>query len=170
MKQNVAAILLAIVGIVFGVIGIVTGISAKNQQSEVLVSVSNLQEKLDASVAAMDQDVKSVWNGCKSDIAGINSDLASIHQALTDMTNKPVRVQSTSTGVDKTATTGSMELAAKPTSSVETKPIDGIYTVQKGDSLGKLANRFKVTKNAIAVANPKIDMLNLPVGKKIKIP
>lgn len=170
MKQNVGAILLAIVGIVLGVIGTFTGISAKNQQSEILASVKTLDEKVEASAVAQDSSMKGLWSAYKNDISTVNSDLAAVQQALADMTNKPAKPQQTAAADAGAVVADNAGAVAAPAKPVESQLVNGMYTIQKGDTLGKIASRFKVSKNAIAVANPKTDMMSLPVGKKIKIP
>ncbi|MBB1486285.1 LysM peptidoglycan-binding domain-containing protein [Oceanospirillum sediminis] len=44
------------------------------------------------------------------------------------------------------------------------------YTVQKGDTLSKLANHFAVSLSALKVSNPGIDYNRLKPGQKIWIP
>lgn len=45
-----------------------------------------------------------------------------------------------------------------------------IYTVVKGDTLTKIAHKFKTTPKAIMVANSLTDATKLSIGKKLKIP
>ncbi len=45
-----------------------------------------------------------------------------------------------------------------------------VYTIEKGDTLYKLANRYSTTTNAIITANPNINSNNLLIGSKIIIP
>ncbi len=45
-----------------------------------------------------------------------------------------------------------------------------VYTIQPGDSLYTLAQRFNTTIQAITAANPGIDPANLQLGQKICIP
>ena len=45
-----------------------------------------------------------------------------------------------------------------------------VYTIQNGDTLYKLANRYSTTTNAIITANPNINSNNLLIGSKIIIP
>jgi len=45
-----------------------------------------------------------------------------------------------------------------------------LYTVVKGDTLIKIARKFKTTANAIMIANNISDPTKLGIGKKLKIP
>jgi LysM repeat protein len=45
-----------------------------------------------------------------------------------------------------------------------------VYKVRKGDTLSQIAVRFGVSVDAILEANPTIDINNLSVGTKLKIP
>jgi LysM repeat protein len=45
-----------------------------------------------------------------------------------------------------------------------------IYTVVKGDTLIKIAHRFKTTPTALMAANNISDPSKLSIGKKLKIP
>ena len=44
------------------------------------------------------------------------------------------------------------------------------YTIQSGDTLWNLANRFSTTVNAVLTANPQLNSSNLKIGDRIIIP
>jgi LysM repeat protein len=49
-------------------------------------------------------------------------------------------------------------------------PTPFIYTVQAGDTLGGIADKFNVQLDVLQAANPDVDPNGMPVGKKLKIP
>lgn len=49
-------------------------------------------------------------------------------------------------------------------------PEEGIYIVQAGDMLGKIASKFHTTVDKLIEANPGIDPRRLQIGQRILIP
>jgi LysM repeat protein len=49
-------------------------------------------------------------------------------------------------------------------------PTPFIYTVQAGDTLGGIADKFNVLLDVLQAANPDVDPNGMPVGQKLKIP
>ena len=49
-------------------------------------------------------------------------------------------------------------------------PTPFTYTVQAGDTLGQIAEKFNVSLDALQAANPDVDPNGMPVGQKLKIP
>ncbi len=45
-----------------------------------------------------------------------------------------------------------------------------LYTIEKGDTLVKIAHKFKTTPSAIMAENSISDPTKLTIGKKLKIP
>ncbi len=71
--------------------------------------------------------------------------------------------------VPPTATTAVASASASPTASVAPTPLT--YTVKAGDTLTKIANKFKTTQKAILAANPTLKNANLiAVGQVLVIP
>ena len=56
------------------------------------------------------------------------------------------------------------------TTSEATTSHNHMYTIEKGDTLSKIAHKFKVTKTAIINENSNLDPTKLTIGKKLKIP
>jgi LysM repeat protein len=60
--------------------------------------------------------------------------------------------------------------AASSTASLSATPHSHTYTVVKGDTLSKIAHKFKTTPSAIMAENSISDPTKLTIGKKLKIP
>jgi LysM repeat protein len=61
-------------------------------------------------------------------------------------------------------------LAAAPASTATGASQHHTYTVVKGDTLTKIAHKFKTTKSALMAANNITDPAKLSIGEKLKIP
>jgi len=66
--------------------------------------------------------------------------------------------------------TSTTTLAAAPVAKTTTGSREHLYTVVKGDTLIKIAHKFKTTKAAIMAENNLTDATKLSIGKKLKIP
>jgi len=87
---------------------------------------------------------------------------AQVASMVAQTTPKPVKAVKTV----KTTTSTSTELTASTTAPLQ----HHIYTVIKGDTLTKIAHKFKTTPNAIMTANNITDPTKLSIGKKLRIP
>ena len=65
-----------------------------------------------------------------------------------------------------TAKTTPAKVAAKTVASTDKHS----YTIVKGDTLTKIAHKFKTTPSAIMAANGNIEPTKLTIGKKLTIP
>jgi LysM repeat protein len=83
--------------------------------------------------------------------------------------------------VVKPVTSSLIENTASPTASLAAAPAytgttasaithEHTYTIVKGDTLGKIAHKFKTTPAAIMTENNITDPTKLTIGKKLKIP
>lgn len=72
----------------------------------------------------------------------------------------------------KSATSSDSKKTGAAAARAEGEPIpaDGFHTVQKGDSLWKIAFKYKVHSNDIRSLNPEINFDNLQIGSRIKLP
>jgi LysM repeat protein len=68
------------------------------------------------------------------------------------------------------STTSTATLAAAPVAKTTAGSHQHLYTVVKGDTLVKIAHKFKTTKAAIMAENNLTDATKLSIGKKLKIP
>ena len=75
--------------------------------------------------------------------------------------------------VEETPVEPKVEAEAKPEAKVEEKPEqDYYYTVQKGDSLGKISGLYGSTPEKFKESNPELikDINNISVGAKLRVP
>jgi LysM repeat protein len=79
----------------------------------------------------------------------------------------------------KPVTSSLSESASVPTTTLAAAPVsktttagshEHLYTIVKGDTLVKIAHKFKTTKSAIIAENNLTDGAKLTIGKKLKIP
>jgi LysM repeat protein len=61
-------------------------------------------------------------------------------------------------------------LTSTTTTEVSSHPHEHIYTIMKGDTLSKIAHKFKTTPAAITAENNIVDPARLTIGKKLRIP
>jgi LysM repeat protein len=69
------------------------------------------------------------------------------------------------------ASTAPMTTGLSSTSTSEVKAGEHhLYTIEKGDTLNKIAHKFKTTPSAIIAANGDLDPTKLKIGRKLHIP
>jgi LysM repeat protein len=81
-------------------------------------------------------------------------------------------LDSSSTGpiLSESAAPMTMNLASAPSTETAIVPHAHVYTVVKGDTLIKIAHKFKTTANALMAENSISDPTKLAIGKKLRIP
>jgi LysM repeat protein len=81
-------------------------------------------------------------------------------------------LDSSSTGpiLSESAAPMTTNLAFASSTETTTVPHAHVYTVVKGDTLIKIAHKFKTTANALMAENSISDPTKLAIGKKLKIP
>lgn len=62
------------------------------------------------------------------------------------------------------------EITEEETTPPETKPTEVVHTVESGETLSKIAQKYNTTSKRIAVYNEIADPNSIQVGQKIKIP
>jgi len=92
--------------------------------------------------------------------------------ASTAPTATTTALTSTSTGPipSEPAPASTAILSSAPSTGTATASHRHLYTVVKGDTLIKIAHKFKTTPTAIMTANSITDPARLTIGKKLKIP
>ena len=104
--------------------------------------------------------------------------VASTNPVAPASTTSPATLASTPTtsapdsGTVKTATPiAATDVAAPAVATAPTAALKhNVYTVVKGDTLTKIAHKFKTTPTALMTANNITDPSKLSIGKKLKIP
>jgi len=81
-------------------------------------------------------------------------------------------LDSSSTGpiLSESAPAPTESLASAPSTEAAIVPHAHVYTVVKGDTLIKIAHKFKTTANALMAENSISDPTKLAIGKKLRIP
>jgi LysM repeat protein len=81
-------------------------------------------------------------------------------------------LDSSSTGpvLSESAAPMTTSLVSAPSTEAATVPYAHVYTVVKGDTLIKIAHKFKTTANALMAENSISDPTKLAIGKKLRIP
>lgn len=143
--------LLAVVGCVLGVVGIIVGMQAKNDAKKSSDEVAQVTQQLGA-LSSEDQRlgfaIKDLTDQTKAAITALE---AKIPKAPPPRTNVVDRAGHSSGGAAR---------SAKP----------GMYTVKPNDTLGRIAKEHGVTVEAIEKANPGVDSRKLKIGMQIKVP
>jgi LysM repeat protein len=83
---------------------------------------------------------------------------------------KALNTSLTRTVLSESPSTSTANLAAAPSTAATSASQHHLYTVVKGDTLAKIAHKFKTTPSAIKAVNSITDSGKLTIGKKLKIP
>jgi LysM repeat protein len=165
MKPSVILVF-ALIALAIGGIGLYFGLSAKNQLAQLELSVANVGQTAERAVSAAEQGDKNTAK-LKQEVQNVltqmSADMSSLQQQFCEMTNRTSKVkEAAGTGEGKKGEKGKAEKLAKPA--------DGMYKLEKGDSVPKIAKKFGISQNALMVANPTLEADKLTPGKKIRIP
>jgi LysM repeat protein len=91
--------------------------------------------------------------------------------AVAETTTAPASTAATAVNASLTGSELSEPTATPaPAASLAESPHSHTYTVLKGDTLSKIAHKFKTTPRAIMAENGISDPTKLTIGKKLKIP
>jgi LysM repeat protein len=164
MKPSVIMVV-AVVAVILGAVGLYYGLSASNDLAKIQTSLATVEQRMDTvagDVGQMDGKVRTLKDQVQNALTTVNNDLTMLQQEIRDLTNKVVQVKSPSK--DKAAA-GEGKKGEKAA-----KSANGMYTIKAGDSIGKIAKEFGVSKRAIMEANPTLEADKVKPGKKIRIP
>ncbi len=90
-------------------------------------------------------------------------------KTLVATTSSPVTLDATPTVSEPTPASTAI-LASGPSTVATTSSSRHLYTVVKGDTLIKIAHKFRTTATAIMTENSITDPTKLTIGKKLRIP
>lgn len=94
----------------------------------------------------------------RTSLALMNEQLAKFSEAIETLQKRPAPAAAASS----VSTSGTSDPVARPG--------EGIHVIQSGETLGLLAQRYKVSLEAILQANPGINPNRLQIGQQIVIP
>ncbi len=191
-KTSAIAVIVALVGIVVGVTGIVL---ANKAQKEVRTLEARMAAKPDKTqgieqkVASLDERLvklggefvklgradRTIQENTQKAFTEVGGSISENREAINGLTTKltelvdklenwkpTTSVRSTSTPT----TTGT----APPTVAPGTLSDDGIYTIQSGDTFSSVAKKMGVSLSQLIAANPTANPNSLQIGQKIVIP
>lgn len=195
-KKSIVFGVIGILGLVFGITGIVMANSAGKKVEAFKAEITARPDKS----AILEKKVETM----ERQLGAIADKTSSMEQAVRELSKLPTRTEITKTFNDvagqirtnreqlnafaaefeklnkrfsstpvKTtapaAATGSSTPSGVDQPAVE-MPEEGIYIVQAGDMLGKIASKFHTTVDKLIEANPGIDPRRLQIGQRILIP
>lgn len=189
-KPSMLPLILGGVGIVFGILGLIFGMSAKSKLSEieqkiaVIASSGSESKQLKTALEAMELRIKGVGNAndnlamqvdetqknlknlfeqSQKAFQKISEELTRINQGRGTAPSRTSSTATTSSGTPGSRTSSSDAAAPAPAS-------DGTYTIQPGDTLSSVASRFGISLTDLMNANADVDPRRLRVGQKIQLP
>jgi LysM repeat protein len=187
-KGGLIAIMIGILGIVVGVTGIILANQAQKEVKALearLAAAPDKTEDLQKTGAGVDErlvklggefvklgradrQIQENTQAAFNDLGGkVSSNRDAINELAGKMTELVDQLQSgrLATRVATTSTdAGAGE--SEPAAVAE----EGVYAIQSGDTLSKVAKKFGVSLSALMAANPTVNPRALQIGQKIVIP
>lgn len=156
------AIALGAIGIVVGALGIAKANKVEKAQVEINNRITEVDAKIDSSVANLRQGVEQVLGRVSAEMTAIQAQIAEIGTLKAQIAKLE----------EAQKARAAAPVAAKGAAAVATGTVDanGNYTVAPGDSIYKIAKKFATKPDSIEAENPGLDPTKLRAGQKIKIP
>ena len=192
-KTGLIAVVIGIIGIVVGVTGIVLANQAQksvkaletrlaaepDKTADISKAVAEMDErlvklggefvKLGRADRQLQENTQAAFNDLSGNVRANREGLNELTGKMTELVEK-LENWKPSTRVSTAASpAGAAEPAGEAGASAEA-PEDGVYTIQSGDTLSKVAKQFGVSLNALLAANPSVNPRALQIGQKIVIP
>ena len=185
--------IIAIAALICGLVGLILGIVAfqKSSQMDAVTEIKDANATISESVAGLQTEMDGISKKyvtltqlkefANSTQDGFNQITDTISKTRTDVRANTIKVaeletQVQSGGVVRRSTpTSSSSSTPAPSGSGETTassvPAGGAeYTIQSGDTLGKVAAQFGISLDKLLSANPGVQPRYLRVGQVIVIP
>ena len=185
--------IIAIAALVCGLVGLILGIVAfqKSSQMDAVTEIKDANATISESVAGLQTEMDGISKKyvtlpqlkefANSTQDGFNQITDTISKTRTDVRANTIKVaeldskMQSGTVVRKSTPTASSSnsptaptVSETPSSSVPTGGVE--YTIQSGDTLGKVAAEFGVSLDKLLSANPGVQPRYLKVGQTIVIP
>ena len=186
--------IIAIAALVCGLVGLILGIVAfqKSSQMDAVVEIKDANATISESVAGLQTEMDGISKKyvtlsqlkefANSTQDGFNQITETISKTRTDVRANTIKVAELDTKVQSggvvrrsaPASTSSSSSSTATESSDTTSssvPAGGVeYTIQSGDTLGKVAAQYGVSLDKLLSANPGVQPRYLKVGQTIVIP
>lgn len=187
--------IIAIAALVCGLIGLILGIVAfqKSSQMDAVVEIKDANATISESVAGLQTEMDGVSKKyvtltqlkefANSTQDGFNQITETISKTRTDVRANTIKVAELETKVQSgvvvrkpaTSSSSSSTSSSAPSDSGSSAPSSvpaggAEYTIQSGDTLGKVAAQFGVSLDKLLSANPGVQPRYLKVGQTIIVP
>ena len=189
-------LVVALIGVVFGAIGIFFGLSSQGKVNALEESVAKLEASLPgqlseatASVEALDEKISKVSTGVEAlkNLSRMNRDSTSrkldtfqkeieanraqINENTNEISEIPTMVAGSPAPapIATVAPTSSSSSSTEPSVPAAVAP-EGVHIIEAGDTFGRLASKYGVSVQAIVSANPSLDPRRLRIGQAVNIP
>lgn len=148
-------------GVAEGMEAIESGLSqSADRVDQVAMNMNRLSEDVNTVIQVIEGDVSKI----KRDVRSVAIDAGTARKKVEELEKK---MTTAAVATPRPSASGSASSATTP----PPPPGEGgIYTIKKGDTLGKIAAAYKITLSQLQAANPGIDPRRLRIGQQIVIP
>ncbi len=194
-KTSAIAVIIALVGIVVGVTGIVLANKAQNEVRTLEARMAAKPDKtqdLQKTVAGLDERLvklggefvklgradRTIQENTQKAFTEVGSSIGENREAINGLTTKLTELVGNlgnwkpTTSIRTTSTPATSEPSGTTTPEVATGTLtdDGIYTIQSGDTFSSVAKKMGVSLSQLIAANPTANPNSLQIGQQIVIP
>lgn len=187
---NMIALSLAVLGVVLGAAGLYFGLTANTRLgavnesmaagSDSAVQLEKQLENMSTQVAELSAMVKeqgdalarqrAYGNSSERAIKQLASDLRENREQIVKLTDQVVELGTRSVQSVATNTSGTATSSNTAGSSGSSSDMEGVYTIESGDTFARVASKTGVSLQALLDANPGVDPRRLRIGQQINLP